>query len=168
MGSLKDSRQIGERIRSRRKALAMTQEELGELAGVTYQQVQKYEKGASNLSPERLQRVAAAPSGAPRLFLPGREANPEGGRAGGDGFLQRKHFAPKLRGEGDPQAVSALGHSLKPRPGPVVAPKPSQARGNWRTEVVQNTFCPLTYPLFPAGFCNRVWVMYGRRIRRRC
>lgn len=60
MGSLKDSRQIGERIRSRRKALGMTQEELGELAGVTYQQVQKYEKGASNLSPERLQRVAAA------------------------------------------------------------------------------------------------------------
>ncbi|OGW59501.1 MAG: hypothetical protein A2V83_10310 [Nitrospirae bacterium RBG_16_64_22] len=60
MGSIKDSRQIGERIRSRRKALAMTQEELGELAGVTYQQVQKYEKGASKLSPERLQRVAAA------------------------------------------------------------------------------------------------------------
>ncbi|MBI1864921.1 MAG: helix-turn-helix transcriptional regulator [Nitrospirae bacterium] len=60
MGSIKDSRQIGERIRSRRKALAMTQEELGELAGVTYQQIQKYEKGASKLSPERLQRVAAA------------------------------------------------------------------------------------------------------------
>ncbi len=60
MGAIKDSRQIGERIRSRRKALAMTQEELGELAGVTYQQVQKYEKGASKLSPERLQRVAAA------------------------------------------------------------------------------------------------------------
>jgi transcriptional regulator with XRE-family HTH domain len=38
----------------------MTQEKLGELVGVSYQQVQKYEKGTSKLSPERIQQVAAA------------------------------------------------------------------------------------------------------------
>lgn len=60
MGSIKDSRHIGAKIRNRRKAVGMTQEGLGELVGVSYQQVQKYEKGLSRLSPERLQQVAAA------------------------------------------------------------------------------------------------------------
>ena len=60
MGSIRDSRYIGRRVRDRRKSLGMTQESLAELVGVSYQQVQKYEKGLSRLSPERLQQVATA------------------------------------------------------------------------------------------------------------
>lgn len=60
MGFIKDSREIGAKIRDRRKAVGITQEGLGELLGVSYQQVQKYEKGSNRLSPERLQQVAGA------------------------------------------------------------------------------------------------------------
>ena len=41
---------IGEKIRSMRKAAAMSQQKLGDEIGVSYQQIQKYEKGASSLS----------------------------------------------------------------------------------------------------------------------
>ncbi len=60
MALIRQSHQIGRQIRDRRKALGFSQEQLGELLGVSYQQVQKYEKGLSKLSPERLQQVSAA------------------------------------------------------------------------------------------------------------
>ncbi len=79
MVRIRDSRSIGGRIRSRRKALGFSQEKLGELVGVSYQQVQKYEKGTSKLSPERLQQVAAA-LGVPMGYLFG---DVRGGISGG-------------------------------------------------------------------------------------
>jgi transcriptional regulator with XRE-family HTH domain len=45
---------IGARIRERRLELNMTQTELGEKLGVTFQQVQKYEKGRNRVSAARL------------------------------------------------------------------------------------------------------------------
>jgi transcriptional regulator with XRE-family HTH domain len=45
---------IGARMRETRRALSMTQESLGELLGVTFQQVQKYEKGSNRVSAARL------------------------------------------------------------------------------------------------------------------
>jgi DNA-binding XRE family transcriptional regulator len=45
---------IGARMRESRRALSMTQESLGELLGVTFQQVQKYEKGSNRVSAARL------------------------------------------------------------------------------------------------------------------
>jgi transcriptional regulator with XRE-family HTH domain len=41
-------------MREGRRALNMTQENLGELLGVTFQQMQKYEKGANRVSAARL------------------------------------------------------------------------------------------------------------------
>ncbi|WP_158767392.1 helix-turn-helix domain-containing protein [Terricaulis silvestris] len=51
---------IGKRIRARRLAIAMTQERLAELLGLTFQQVQKYEKGVNRVAASRLFDIAAA------------------------------------------------------------------------------------------------------------
>jgi transcriptional regulator with XRE-family HTH domain len=45
---------VGSRIRMRRQLINMSQEKLGELLGITFQQVQKYEKGANRISASRL------------------------------------------------------------------------------------------------------------------
>jgi transcriptional regulator with XRE-family HTH domain len=45
-------------LRMRRKMLGMSQEKLGEAFGISFQQVQKYEKGANRISASRLQRAA--------------------------------------------------------------------------------------------------------------
>jgi len=49
---------VGSRIRLRRVALGMSQEMLGEHVGVTFQQVQKYEKGINRVGASRLQRIS--------------------------------------------------------------------------------------------------------------
>jgi transcriptional regulator with XRE-family HTH domain len=45
---------VGSRIRMRRQIVSMSQEKLGELLGITFQQVQKYEKGSNRISASRL------------------------------------------------------------------------------------------------------------------
>jgi transcriptional regulator with XRE-family HTH domain len=49
---------IGERIRARRNQVEMSQEELGGALGVSFQQIQKYEKGVNRLSSGRLIQLA--------------------------------------------------------------------------------------------------------------
>ena len=49
---------VGSRVRMRRMMLAMSQEKLGGALGVTFQQVQKYEKGANRIGASRLQHIA--------------------------------------------------------------------------------------------------------------
>ena len=51
---------IGLRIRTLRLERGLSQAELGELLGVSFQQVQKYEKGVNRVSAGRLHRVAEA------------------------------------------------------------------------------------------------------------
>lgn len=51
-------RHVGNRIRMRRIMLAMSQEKLGEAIGLTFQQIQKYEKGTNRVSASRLQQIA--------------------------------------------------------------------------------------------------------------
>lgn len=50
---------VGRRIRDRRRALDISQEKLAEGIGVTFQQVQKYEKGANRVSASKLFQTAA-------------------------------------------------------------------------------------------------------------
>jgi transcriptional regulator with XRE-family HTH domain len=50
--------EVGRRIRLRRTQLGMSQETLGERVGVTFQQVQKYEKGVNRVGASRLVRIA--------------------------------------------------------------------------------------------------------------
>jgi transcriptional regulator with XRE-family HTH domain len=49
---------VGNRIRMRRMLVGMSQEKLGERLGLTFQQVQKYEKGTNRVSASRLFHVA--------------------------------------------------------------------------------------------------------------
>ena len=49
---------VGSRIRLRRTMLGMSQEKLGEALGITFQQIQKYEKGANRVGASRLQNIA--------------------------------------------------------------------------------------------------------------
>jgi transcriptional regulator with XRE-family HTH domain len=49
---------VGRRIRWRRRELKLSQEKLGEMLGLTFQQVQKYEKGVNRISAGRLFEVS--------------------------------------------------------------------------------------------------------------
>ena len=51
---------IGARIRARRGELKMSQERLAEMIGVTFQQIQKYEKGVNRVSASTLMAIARA------------------------------------------------------------------------------------------------------------
>lgn len=50
---------VGQRLRWRRRELRLTQEQLGERLGLTFQQVQKYEKGVNRVSAGRLFEMAS-------------------------------------------------------------------------------------------------------------
>ena len=49
---------VGARVRLRRTLLGMSQEKLGEAIGLTFQQVQKYERGANRIGASRLWHVS--------------------------------------------------------------------------------------------------------------
>ena len=51
---------VGSRIRMRRKMLGLSQEKLGERLGITFQQIQKYEKGTNRVGASRLQAMSDA------------------------------------------------------------------------------------------------------------
>lgn len=50
---------VGSRIRLRRNMLGISQEKLGENLGITFQQIQKYEKGTNRVGASRLQAIAS-------------------------------------------------------------------------------------------------------------
>ncbi|KAB0572370.1 helix-turn-helix transcriptional regulator [Brucella pituitosa] len=50
---------VGSRIRLRRNMLGLSQEKLGESLGITFQQIQKYEKGTNRVGASRLQAISS-------------------------------------------------------------------------------------------------------------
>lgn len=51
---------VGKKIRQRRWLVGMTQQQLAELVGIKFQQIQKYETGANRVSASRLWDISAA------------------------------------------------------------------------------------------------------------
>jgi transcriptional regulator with XRE-family HTH domain len=51
---------VGQRVRLARRMTKMSQQKLGEVTGVTYQQIQKYENGTDRIGAGRLYQVALA------------------------------------------------------------------------------------------------------------
>ena len=51
---------VGQRMRHRRWMLGITQQRLGELVGIKFEQIQKYEAGASRISASTMRNIAAA------------------------------------------------------------------------------------------------------------
>jgi transcriptional regulator with XRE-family HTH domain len=72
---------VGSRLRMRRMMLGMSQEKLGEAFGLTFQQVQKYEKGANRMGASRLQQAAQILGVSVPFFF---EGAPGGHIEGGD------------------------------------------------------------------------------------
>ena len=62
---------IGQRLRLRRKLLGMSQSDLAEKVGLTFQQVQKYERGANSTTSKRLYEFAAVLKVSPMFFFDG-------------------------------------------------------------------------------------------------
>lgn len=62
---------VGGRVRMRRMMLGMSQEKLGERLGLTFQQIQKYEKGTNRIGASRLQETAAILSVPVSFFFEG-------------------------------------------------------------------------------------------------
>lgn len=91
-----DDVQVGQRIRARRMAKGMSQTELGQMLGVTFQQVQKYEKGVNRVGAGRLVRVAEALDVPVSFFFGGTDAGSEDTRAI-LGFLDTSYSLRLLR-----------------------------------------------------------------------
>ena len=72
---------VGSRVRLKRTLDKMSQEKLGEALGVTFQQVQKYEKGTNRIGASRMQQIAET-LGVPISFFfegaPGSEDSADG------------------------------------------------------------------------------------------
>jgi transcriptional regulator with XRE-family HTH domain len=72
---------VGRRIRTRRRALRISQATLGGAVGVAFQQIQKYENGTNRIGAGRLQQIAEALDCHPAWFFEDAPAFPRGGRA---------------------------------------------------------------------------------------
>lgn len=64
-------RHVGSRVRMRRVMLGLSQEKLGEALGLTFQQVQKYEKGTNRIGASRLQQISRTLDVPPAFFFEG-------------------------------------------------------------------------------------------------
>ncbi|VVT30519.1 helix-turn-helix domain-containing protein [Rhizobium sp. EC-SD404] len=72
---------VGSRIRLRRTMMGMSQEKLGESLGITFQQIQKYEKGTNRVGASRLQNISSILSVPVSFFFedaPGDTSTPGG------------------------------------------------------------------------------------------
>jgi len=104
-------RHVGARVRMRRMMLGMSQSKLGDALGLTFQQVQKYEKGTNRIGASRLQQTALILQVPVSFFfeglpLPSEAPSEEGAYiddflATSDGLSLTKHFMrikdPKVR-----------------------------------------------------------------------
>ena len=77
---------VGSRVRMRRVLIGMSQEKLGGALGLTFQQVQKYEKGTNRIGASRLQQIAGILSVAPAFFFD--NMPPAEGRVDAPGFAE--------------------------------------------------------------------------------
>jgi transcriptional regulator with XRE-family HTH domain len=73
---------VGARVRMRRMMLSMSQEKLGDALGLTFQQVQKYEKGTNRIGASRLQHISSILQVPVAFFF---EGGPRAGHTNGMG-----------------------------------------------------------------------------------
>lgn len=76
---------VGSRIRLRRNMLGLSQEKLGENLGITFQQIQKYEKGTNRVGASRLQAISSVLNVPVSFFF---EDAPGSGTPSASGFAE--------------------------------------------------------------------------------
>src|SRR6201995_4218459 len=69
---------VGSRVRMRRIMLGMSQEKLGEALGLTFQQIQKYEKGTNRVGASRIQQISEILQGPVSFLFEGGPTRPPG------------------------------------------------------------------------------------------
>jgi len=74
---------VGSRVRMRRMMLGMSQEKLGDALALTFQQVQKYEKGTNRIGASRLQQISQILQVPVAFFFEGAPILQEGALSGG-------------------------------------------------------------------------------------
>jgi transcriptional regulator with XRE-family HTH domain len=62
---------VGQKIRARRTFLRMSQTDVADMIGITFQQIQKYERGANRVGASRLQEISDALGVSPFYFFEG-------------------------------------------------------------------------------------------------
>src|SRR5580765_8372499 len=92
---------VGSRVRIRRVLVGMSQEKLGEALGLTFQQVQKYEKGTNRIGASRLQQIASILGVTVSFFfegLPAEGTAHAAGHAGDDDTIHVIEFLSTTEG----------------------------------------------------------------------
>ena len=89
-------RHVGSRVRLRRISVGLSQERLGEQLGVTFQQVQKYEKGTNRISVSRMQQIAQVLGCTVSYFLEGAPRDESFGMAVGFGEERQAAYSMDL------------------------------------------------------------------------
>jgi transcriptional regulator with XRE-family HTH domain len=92
---------VGTRLRQRRTLLGMSQEKLGEALGLTFQQVQKYERGANRIGAGRLHQIADVLGVTVAFFF--EDMPPRRSVAAGSGDARLESDAPEERHSADDQ-----------------------------------------------------------------
>lgn len=96
---------VGQRLRLRRSLVGMSQERLAELLGITYQQVQKYERGTNRIGSSRLHEIARALGVPVAWFFDGMAAPPGLAEDEAPAFIHDLAGAP-APGPADPAGAS--------------------------------------------------------------
>jgi transcriptional regulator with XRE-family HTH domain len=94
---------VGSRMKLRRTLMGMSQEKLGEALGLTFQQVQKYERGANRVSASRLfdlSRILDVPISFFYDDMPEPLATSYGGQIGSQGMRRAMGFSEAQEGFG--------------------------------------------------------------------
>jgi transcriptional regulator with XRE-family HTH domain len=132
---------VGSRVRMRRLMLGMSQERLADQIGVTFQQVQKYERGTNRIGASRLQTIATVLAIPVSFFFqqdPSQPLTTEGlGQLGGledlsefltskEGLALNKAFM-KIADKGIRESVLLLITSLANAAEPALVPPPAKA-----------------------------------------
>ena len=105
---------VGSRVRMRRMMLSMSQEKLGDALGLTFQQVQKYEKGTNRIGASRLQQISLILQVPVSFFFEG--APPPPGRPLGMGEAPSPAYVTEFYGDDRwPRAGSRHSRALKMR-----------------------------------------------------
>lgn len=85
---------VGAKVKNRRLVLGMSQDELAKSCGITFQQVQKYERGTNRISVSRLTEIAAALKSTLEYFTEGcASLLPGAAKGGARGMADNKQAA---------------------------------------------------------------------------
>jgi transcriptional regulator with XRE-family HTH domain len=90
---------VGSRVRMRRMMLGMSQEKLGDVLGLSFQQLQKYEKGMNRISASRLQHLSQILQVPVAFFF-------EGAPGGSDGAAKSPSYVSEFLATSDGLALA--------------------------------------------------------------